>query len=124
MLCAEFTAMGSLYFIFSSQTSVDREGGTDAVGILLLLLNLLFVLAMIVKIARAGRGNIHKVLKWLQGKAQLIGQQCHAMKRGLRHTKSHGSCAVALASQQSSGLAALVIDSHSAPMPGQEVHRH
>lgn len=40
--------------------------GTYAVGILLLLLNILFLLAMVVKVVRAGSADIQKVRKWLQ----------------------------------------------------------
>ena len=118
MLCAQFTAMGCLYFIYSSQTSVDKEEGTTAVGILLLLLNLLFLVAMIVKIVRAGRADIQKVCKWLQNKAQLVGQRCQAVKRRWRRNKSLTSLDVAMVSQRSSGLTALVTDSRSGPTPG------
>ena len=114
MLSVVFTALGCQYFVVSSQTDVDKKAGVDAVGVLLLLLNVRFVAVMIVKIVRAGRAEVQKVFKWLKDKMQLLRQKwrvfAHAGARRWRGTRSFTSCDVAmtLSMQQSTGLAALV----------------
>ena len=111
MLSVVFTALGCQYFVFSSQTDVDKKAGVEAVGILLLLLNVLFVIAKIVK---AGRAEVQEVVKWLKDKLQLLKQRwrlfAHAKARRWRGTRSFTSrdVAMTLSMQQSTGLAALV----------------
>ena len=114
MLSVVFTALGCQYFVFSSQTDVDKKAGVEAVGVLLLLLNMLFVAVMIAKIVKAGRAEVQKVVKWLTDKLQLLRQNsrvfAHTKARRWRGTRSFTSrdVAMTLSMQQSTGLAALV----------------
>lgn len=117
MLSIVFTALGCQYFVFSSQTDVDKTAGVEAVGILLLMLNVLFVVVMIVKIVRAVRAEAQKVLKWLTDRLQLTGQKWRTFARSRarrwRGTRSFNSrdIAITMSMQQSTGLAALVPES-------------
>lgn len=118
MVSIVFTAVGCQYFVFSSQTDVDKAAGVEAVDILLLLLNVLFVAVMVGKIAKAGRADVQKVVMWLKDKA-LVAQRCRvlkhesfspAMTRRWQGSKSVTSqdVAVTMSHQQSIGLAALL----------------
>ena len=114
MLSVVFTAVGCQYFVYSRQTEGNQTAGVEAVGILLLLLNVVFVILVTVKIVRAGKAELQTLFKWLKGKWHMAGQKWRVFARSKarrwRGTRSFTSrdVAMTMSTQQSTGLAALV----------------
>lgn len=109
LLSVVFTAIGCQYFVFHAETNVASRAGLGAVGILLVLLNAVFVLVMLLLIGRAAKEEGAVVLKRVLNRVQLAGQTCWMKVRSWQHTNPLGSDGVALTNQASHSTSAAVV---------------
>lgn len=73
------TAVGCLYFMDPTQGLNHSRVGKNAAGVLILLLNALFVIVMAVIMFRAAKHEYHALITWCTQKMKSLWQACLAV---------------------------------------------
>ena len=73
------TAVGCLYFMDPTQGGDHSNAGRNTAGVLILLLNALFVIIMAVTMFRAAKREYHAAVTWCTQKIKSLWQTCLAV---------------------------------------------